>query len=204
MGETSFNVNATILLLNAMQDFWQPRDADALVASNLFWYYRKGETNARVAPDVMVFPGVGAHGRRTYKAWEEKRYAPAVVFEIVSRKTWRNDVGIKFDLYEKNGVEEYYLFDPSDEFLLPDILRGYRLVDGKYQMLAKDAAGAVISRFGFTCRAEGDFLRFTDIATGEAILTRREQIERVRLEHARLQEKFEALARENARLRGAS
>lgn len=52
---------------------------------------------------------------------------PDMVAEIFSRSTMRRDIGIKKDVYEKNGVKEYWMIDPWRESVTV-----YLLQDGKY------------------------------------------------------------------------
>jgi Uma2 family endonuclease len=43
--------------------------------------------------------------------------APSLVIEVLSKSTARRDRGIKFDLYEKFGVREYWLVDTDEQFV---------------------------------------------------------------------------------------
>lgn len=54
---------------------------------------------------------------------------PDMVAEIFSRSTMKRDVGIKKDVYERNGVKEYWIIDPWRESI--DV---YLLRDGKYEL----------------------------------------------------------------------
>lgn len=54
---------------------------------------------------------------------------PDMVAEIFSRSTMKRDVGIKKDIYERNGVKEYWIIDPWRESI--DV---YLLRDGKYEL----------------------------------------------------------------------
>ena len=54
---------------------------------------------------------------------------PDMVAEIFSRSTMKRDIGIKKDIYERNGVKEYWMIDPWSENIQVYILR-----DGKYQL----------------------------------------------------------------------
>ncbi len=54
---------------------------------------------------------------------------PDMVVEIFSKSTMKRDVGIKKDVYERNGVREYWIIDPWRETV--DI---YLLRDGKYEL----------------------------------------------------------------------
>ena len=44
--------------------------------------------------------------------------APDLVIEITSPSTARNDLTLKFDLYQKHGVKEYWIVHPSEQTLM--------------------------------------------------------------------------------------
>ncbi|MBI4770944.1 MAG: Uma2 family endonuclease [Chloroflexi bacterium] len=100
---------------------------DVYVAADLLVYYSQGDPTKSVAPDVFVAFNVPKGIRRSYMVWEERR-PPDVVFEVAFEGTWRADLGWKFGLYMGLGVREYFLFDPTGEFLDP-LLQGHRLRD---------------------------------------------------------------------------
>ena len=52
---------------------------------------------------------------------------PDMVAEIFSHSTMKRDIGIKKDIYERNGVKEYWMIDPWRESITV-----YLLQDGKY------------------------------------------------------------------------
>ncbi len=52
---------------------------------------------------------------------------PDMVAEIFSRSTMKRDITIKKDIYERNGVREYWIIDPWRE-----AIEVYLLRDGKY------------------------------------------------------------------------
>ncbi|MEI6206666.1 MAG: Uma2 family endonuclease [Desulfuromonadales bacterium] len=56
------------------------------------------------------------------------RGAPDLVVEILSPSTSRKDVGVKFNLYERHGVHEYWVIHPAEESLMVFTLGE----DGKY------------------------------------------------------------------------
>lgn len=53
---------------------------------------------------------------------------PDMVAEVFSRSTMKNDIGIKKDIYERNGVKEYWMIDPWRE-----TVEVYLLRDGKFE-----------------------------------------------------------------------
>ena len=54
---------------------------------------------------------------------------PDMVAEIFSHSTMKRDRGIKKDIYERNGVREYWMIDPWRE-----TVEVYLLHDGKYEL----------------------------------------------------------------------
>ena len=53
--------------------------------------------------------------------------APNLIVEILSKGNSKKDLSIKFDLYEENGVQEYWIVNPDDKSILIYVLK-----DGKY------------------------------------------------------------------------
>ena len=93
------------------------------IVSQLYTYLPDGNL---VFPDIIFIdkaqeklvinnPDDGFHG------------VPDMVAEIFSRSTMKRDIGIKKDVYERNGVREYWMIDPWSESI-----RVYLLRDGKY------------------------------------------------------------------------
>lgn len=175
MAETGIHVRAIELLHQALEDFFRDRP-DVFIAADMFWYWKERDAEAKVAPDVMVVPGVGSHDRRSFFTWEENGAAPAVVFEMASENTWRDDLGTKFWRYEELGVREYFLFDPEGLYLVP-VLQGFRLNRSAYRRLLS-ADDVLESELGFKLRAEGQVLRLIDAKTGQPVPTRAEAVER--------------------------
>jgi Uma2 family endonuclease len=165
---------------------------DVYVWGNLLLYYVEGNPAACVAPDLFLVRGVDKRVRRVYKLWEEGR-VPSLVIEVTSKSTRDEDMNLKKGLYERLGVEEYFLFDPFGEYLRPR-LQGYRLETGKYQALQVEGSGALASRTtDLHLVPEGERLRLRDSISGEPLLWADEQDPLLR-----------ALQEELARLRGGN
>ena len=88
-------------------------DPMVFVAGDLFWYPEEGNNKKRTAPDVMVVFGVPKGHRGSYMQWVENGIAPQVVFEVLSPGNRVAEMSNKFGAYERQGVEEYYLYDPE-------------------------------------------------------------------------------------------
>jgi Uma2 family endonuclease len=173
MGEGAFHLAAFLHLCGALFRFFGDR-SDVYVAGDMFLYYEEGNPDSKKAPDVMVAKGVrGNHPRRSFRTWEEG-VVPAVVFEIVSRRTEDEDRSAKKAEYARIGVREYFLFDPEGISPQPR-LQGFRLRQGRYQSLPLDAAGQLASReLELNLHVEGQLLRLIDARTGERLKTDRE------------------------------
>lgn len=164
------------------------------VSGNLFIYYEEGNPKTSISPDVFVIFGVSHRKRRSYKTWQEGGHLPNFVLEVTSRSTKRQDEEEKPRLYASLGIEEYFQYDPTADYLNPQ-LRGFRLVDGAYHPLplAVTPTGlpyihsAVLGldlqlhppypELGLAPAAQA--LRFYDPRTGVKLLSR-EELERLR------------------------
>ena len=175
---------------------------DVYVWGNLFLYYREGDPKACVCPDVFLARGVGKrtdNRRRTYKLWEEDGRMPSLVIELTSESTRAEDRE-KQKLYERLGVEEYFLFDPFGEYARPR-LQGFRLDGGRYQPLPQRVDGSLESRItGLILKPEGPRLRLVDKETGEPLLSAAEADEARLAAEARIR----SLEEELKRLRASS
>ena len=141
----------------------------AWAGGNFLLYYEKGNPRASVSPDVVLVRGIEKWDRPLYKLWEEGR-PPDFVIEVTSSSTRREDLAKKKDLYQRLGVSEYFLFDPTADYLNPR-LQGYRLEQGRYRPLVHDPDGSLLSRTtDLRLRPEGQNLRLIDARTGEKLL----------------------------------
>jgi Uma2 family endonuclease len=152
---------------------------DVYTSGNLFIYYEQGNPEAVVAPDVFVVFGVENSQRRIYTVWEEGDRPPNFVLEITSKTTRSKDQGAKKGIYAFLGVEEYYQYDPTGDYLTPT-LQGLRLVDGNYLTVPTSTLSdgtmvlpsAVLS---LELHLKGQVMRFYNPATQQYLLTHEEE-----------------------------
>ena len=205
MGETECHVIAIFDLYHALRRHFRSRQ-DVHVAADMFLYYEQGNPLACKAPDVMVSKGVrGKHQRRSFRVWEEHA-VPAVVFEVTSLKSRREDEIHKPLAYAKADIAEYFIFDPLDEYASPR-LQGFRLGSQGYEALSRDGDGRLTSQeLGLSFQAEEGLLRAFDVRTG-AILPSLDELdeqaisERVRADSERLRADSERLRADAERRR---
>ena len=117
LAESDFQLKPLVYALTALQTHFLDR-AQVHVAGDMFVYFREGDPGAVVAPDVFVVFGAPKHMRSSYKLWEEPK-APDFVLEVTSRSTRAEDRGRKREVYAGLGVAEYWLFDPTGDWLAP-------------------------------------------------------------------------------------
>ena len=156
--------------VEALSLYFQNRQ-DVYVSGNLFIYYKKGIPSAVVAPDVFVVFGVPKKKRLSYKVWEENNQVPSFVLEVTSATTQEIDEEEKPRKYAQLGVLEYFQYDPTGDYLQPQ-LKGSRLVKGEYHPLEETILeGGVLSIpsqvLGLDLRVIAGELRFYQPQTGE-------------------------------------
>ena len=155
---------------------------DVYVSANLFIYYTEGDAQDRVAPDVFVIKGIGGQPREKILLWEEK-IPPQVVFEFVSRTSRVRDRGSKLGLYAALGVKEYYVFDPTGEWMSPQ-LRSFRLAGDLFQELVSPT-GIFSPELGLEMVVVGQELRFRRPGREKFLPTARVQARRAEKERRR-------------------
>ncbi len=143
VAETDWHIFEIFALLSALGLHFED-DPDVYVAANNFIYYEEGNPKARFSPDVYVVFGVEKKQRSSYFTWECGGRMPSVVFELTSRSSKVYDLGGKKKMCEKFKISEYFLFDALGEYLNPP-LQGYRLMNGAYVPIERDAQGHMFS-----------------------------------------------------------
>jgi len=134
MTESDATRDYLIYCVEVLRLFFHSR-RNIYISGNLFLYHQEGNPKAVVSPDVFVVFGVSNRKRRSYKAWQEDGKLPSFVMEITSFSTKKQDEVEKPKLYASLGVQEYFQYDPTADYLKPQ-LKGYQLVDGIYQPLS--------------------------------------------------------------------
>ena len=186
--------NYMIYAKSALRIYFQNRP-NVYVSGNLFIYYEQGNPEAVVAPDVFVVFGVNNCDRRSYKTWFEEGKTPDFVLEITSKTTPSKDQGAKKGIYAFLGVREYLQYDPTGDYLNPQ-LQGLRLVEGNYFPIAAttvpDGSFSLSSEvLGLELRLESGELRFYDPATDQKLNSHEEEAAaRLAAEQARTEEEL--------------
>ena len=187
MGETELHQEWMIRILHWMR--YRYRDQQVYSASDMLVYFVQGQPTQYVVPDVFVVPNCPKHRRRVFKTWEEG-CVPSVVFEVTSKSTRTKDEVDKLTIYEQLGVQEYFLYDPSQEYLTPP-LQGFRSIDGVLNEFRSEGQRLVsqVLGIGFQVDSEGELTAW-DEKTGQPVLTG-EEAERAEKEAERAEKEAE-------------
>ncbi|RRR72229.1 MAG: Uma2 family endonuclease [Candidatus Viridilinea halotolerans] len=92
------------------------------------------------SPDLMVLPGLTQrHNWRSFNVAQEG-VRPALIIELTSPETRRNDLYDKVQHYEQAGVLQYVIVDDAGRRGQRQLrLLGYRMLDGSYYPQTLDA-----------------------------------------------------------------
>ncbi len=196
MGETDLHRDWMIRILDILR--YRYRGQRVYVASNLLVYYEEGVPRKFVVPDDFIVLDCDPRRRRMFKTWEEGK-VPEVVFEVTSRSTRREDESFKPKIYEQIGVQEYFLYDPSCEYLQP-ALQGFRRHSPEgFVAIVADHEGELTSGvLGIALRLVGTDLILSDVPTG-MVLTTEAEAERAAKEVEREARNAERTAKEAER-----
>ena len=198
MGETDLHRDAMVRHIELLKRFFQ--DQLVYVSGDLLVYYEQGNPRKFVVPDAFVVKGLKQVRRRTFRIWNE-RIPPHFVLETTSKKTKNKDLKDKPSIYASIGVREYFLFDPTSDYLDPP-LQGNRLVNGVYCRINPEVDGALVStELGLKLALVSDELEFFRIDTGERLLTAEESRQQEALARQKETDARQAAEAENVRLR---
>ena len=211
MAENAYQYKAITYTESALA-IWFKDVPTVYVAADMLIYYRQGNDEVRVAPDVFVVAGAkGNHPRHSWLVWAEGG-VPQFVLEVASPSTWELDASKKRDIYRDMGVLEYWRFDPENGIFFREILIGERLADGEYVRMEvrRDADGTLrgysdFLRLDICVRPDG-LIRLYDPAAGEWLSSHDEAVDERDIANAALRERDVQLRERDAeieRLRAA-
>lgn len=176
MAEGDIQRDALVYCVEVLKHYFRA-EPDVYVSGNLLFYYEEGNPHKSFAPDVFVVLGVPNCKRPIYKIWEEGK-APDLIIEITSKTTRKKDRD-KIGLYRRLGVREYFMFDPTGDYLDP-ALQCRRLGNGRYYLTKTwnlpDGGLKADSRIlGLELIARGEELRFYSPEQREYLFTYSEE-----------------------------
>ena len=134
----------------AMANFVDEHDLGEVFDAPTDVYFNDEET---YQPDILFVPW----DRENIVEEGRINGAPALIMEILSPSTAKDDITTKFNTYQQYGVQEYWIINPQDK-----VVKIYLLEQGKFRLNQKvRAKGTIESRVlsGFTVEAEYLFRR---------------------------------------------
>lgn len=186
MGETDEHRDAMVRIIELLKNHFEGQQV--YVSGDLLLYYEQGNPKKFVVPDAFIAKGLKQKRRRIYRMWVEG-VVPQLVIETTSRKTKKKDTVDKPELYAKLGIHEYFLHDPTGDYLDPP-LQGYRLKESKYERVVADAHGSLYSEeLRLNLRIEDSELNLYHPETHQRLLSNQEKV--VKEAEARLQAEAE-------------
>jgi Uma2 family endonuclease len=144
---------------------------DVYVSGGLRVYHEKWNPYDVVVPDCFVAFGVPKHDRDAYRGWQEERM-PSVVIEVVTKYTVMMDESTKPRTYADDWkVDEYFLFDPLEEYLDPSLQGFKRAKDGMKPIKPEKDGSLASKKLGVSLSRDGSRLVLRDAVTGQVVLT---------------------------------
>lgn len=190
MGETDEHRDAMIRIIELLMNYY--RGQPVYVSGDLLLYYEQGNPKKFIVPDAFIAKGLSQKKRRIYRLWVE-RVVPQLVIETTSRKTKKKDTLVKPALYAQLGVHEYFMHDPTSDYLDPP-LRGYRLRNGNYEEITPEPTGGLYSQeLDLELRVSEGELNLFRRGTNDRLLT---NLEKAQVEAEARQREAEARQRE--------
>lgn len=119
------HVNVTANLVTIINGYARVNKLGVATADNFDVHFPDGSL---VRPDFIFVSAENA--KRLFANKNMTLHGvPDMVAEIFSRSTMKRDIGVKKEVYERNGVREYWIINPWSESI-----EVYILHDGKYQL----------------------------------------------------------------------
>jgi Uma2 family endonuclease len=206
MADTEVNLEQMIGLILEFRQAVEPHGHH--VGGNLLVYYNPENGRDHCSPDVFVALDAGPALRESWKVWVEGKF-PEVVFEVASISTQNTDIWEKVRLYEEQGAQEYYIYDPAGR--LHPAYRGYVRQGKRFVQLPNPTGASIVSPLlGLELRVVQGWLRVINPATGEPYPSPREQqaqllaAERRAWQEAQLRKEAEAHAARESQARAAA
>jgi Uma2 family endonuclease len=110
----------------ALRTFLQNRNCFVFVAPFDVFF---SESEEYESPDHVTQPDLSVVCSKDQISKSGCQGAPTIIIEVLSPSTALKDFNEKFNLYQKYGVQEYWIVDPGNR-----TVHGYSLQDGSYQV----------------------------------------------------------------------
>ena len=129
MPQGRFHAEELYQVVGMLREWLLQHRPDAILASDQNFLWEEGDSDRRLAPDILISLEVRHRASESYKLWEER--VPDFVMEMLSPSTMAKDLGDKYELYQRLRIQEYWLVDPL-QLRLADRIQGHRLLANRY------------------------------------------------------------------------
>ena len=144
MAATGFHAEQIVTSYNQLHMFYSINE-HIHIGADTFIYYREGDIEKVVSPDIYIVLGVDKNPlRRSFYTWAEGA-APTVAFEFLTDAMANQDRREKARLHIMEvGIREYFIHQPDME--RPQEFRGWRqTAPGGMEEIASDERGGLFS-----------------------------------------------------------
>jgi Uma2 family endonuclease len=153
---------------NALATFYKDEPSVVVLSDNRVDF---GAAGVRpLGPDILVLFDVREWLRNPTFQLAVEGGRPVLVIEIASPGTYKNDVGIKMNLYRRVGVQRYVIVDRGPNNENPARLIGYERTRRGWRAMRPDARGwLTLAPVALFIGIEDDRPYLYDAATGERL-----------------------------------
>lgn len=115
MGGSSLQLFVIHVLIDLLRDYFAALERPVFVSGNQFFYYKRGDAGAVVAPDVYTIDDeeIPAWGVKAWKTWEHGGKGPTLAIEVVSDEYAKDYADSVLERYQALGVRELVRYDPG-------------------------------------------------------------------------------------------
>lgn len=115
MGDSGLQITINVTLWLLLRDYFKRLGRPVLTGIDQFFYYKRGDASAVVAPDVYVIDDETEplSSIKSWKVWEHGGKAPTLAVEVVSDDSRKDyDDELLLSRYQQLGVRELVRYDP--------------------------------------------------------------------------------------------
>ena len=114
-GATVRHEEIVISIIYQFADYLLGKKCKVLGSNMCFVLQRKWKKERNIKPDIGLKPDVSIVCNSDILKEDAGYGAPTIAVEVISKGTKKKDLHDKFEIYEENGVKEYWIVFPENE-----------------------------------------------------------------------------------------